>query len=403
MAAMIANDLILAITQSAGGTRASVFDSQGRRQAETFIPLARIYPAPGRVELDPEDIWRDVLTVWRRALEMTKADDVAALTLATQADSFVLWDRETGRPLANAIAATDRRGTERLAALVAQGSGSLIEVRTGLNVETTSPAANLSVLLDEIEGARDKASTGALAFGTLDCFLLWRLSGRQRFRTEPSNAARTMLYNIHMGRWDADLLDLFGIPDALLPEVRDSADKLGETDKEIYGRPIPIVGMLCDRQAALIGHGCTDRDHMTLCLGDMGGEAALLANTGGSAIGSRNGLSATVAWRTRQETVFALEAGPYDAGSALRWLRDELRLVEDPRTFETLAKGLKSNGGVYMVPAFSGLGPPRRDPHARAAIYGLGPTSGPAELARAALESLCYQAHDMLAAMVSDG
>jgi glycerol kinase len=397
---MFRDTAILAIDQGASTTRALVFDEAGTVLARASLEQSRTYPADGWVEQNPEDIWLDVLTVWRQALEDSGADTIAAIGLANQRETTVVWDRRTGKPVYNAISWQDRRGADQCRDLVGKGYDSLIQVRTGLVVDSTFSAPKVSWILENVEGTRALAAKGQLAFGTIDSFLLWRLTGGKVHATDATNASRTMLFNIHNQRWDVDLLELFGIPLSMMPEVRDSASPFGHTDPAIYGRPIPIGGMAGDQQAALIGQGCL---HKGMLRGGFGTGCVLLAHTGASPIASRERLLATIAYRLNGEVAYALEGTLFNAGTTVQWLRDELGVIESASTTEYLARGLKTNRGVYFVPAFTGLGAPHWDPRARAAIFGLSRDTGVAELARAALESVGYQCLDLVEAMVADG
>ncbi|WP_413206613.1 glycerol kinase GlpK [Rhodospirillum sp. A1_3_36] len=396
----IRDNVILAIDQGASTTRAVVFDDQGLPLARAALEQTRSYPQPGWVEQNPEDIWLDVLTVWRQALEHSGADHIAAIGLTNQRETTVVWDRRTGQPLYNAISWQDRRGADQCRDLVEKGYDSLIQVRTGLVVDSSFSASKVSWILNSVEGARTLANQGHLAFGTIDCFLLWRLTGGKVHATDASNASHTMLFNIHNQRWDADLLDLFGIPLSMMPAVRDSAALFGHTDPAIYGRPIPIAAIAGDQQAALIGQGCIHRGTLK---GSFGTGGFLMANTGPAPVASRRRLLATIAYRLNGKVTYALEGSLFNAGTTIQWLRDELGVIESATTTEYLARSLKTNRGVYFVPAFTGLGAPHWDPKARAAILGLSRDTGVAELARAALESVCYQSLDLVEAMVDDG
>ncbi|MCF8479860.1 MAG: glycerol kinase GlpK [Rhodospirillum sp.] len=396
----IRDNVILAIDQGASTTRAVAFDDQGAVLARASLEQSQIYPEPGWVEQNPDDIWLDVLTVWRKALEGSGADHIAAIGLTNQRETTVVWDRRTGNPIYNAISWQDRRGADQCRDLVEKGYDSLIQVRTGLVVDSYFSASKVSWILANVDGARSLADQGHLAFGTIDSFLLWRLTGGKVHATDASNASRTMLFNIHNQRWDADLLDLFGVPLSMMPEVRDSAALFGHTDPAIYGRPIPIAGIAGDQQAALIGQGCIRRGMLR---GGFGTGCFLLANTGRSPVASRRRMLATIAYRLNGEVTYALEGTLFNAGTTVQWLRDELGVIESAATTEYLARGLKTNRGVYFVPAFTGLGAPHWDPKARAAIFGLSRDTGVAELARAALESVCYQSLDLVEAMVADG
>ncbi|ABC24255.1 glycerol kinase [Rhodospirillum rubrum] len=397
---IIRDDLILAIDQGTSGTRALLFDQHGPVHSGGRLALAPTHPRDGWVEIDPEDIWLDVLTAWRQVLEGSGADHVTAIALATQRDTTIVWDRRTGKPVYNAISWLDRRGAARCRELVETGYESLVRVRSGLVVDSAFAATKVAWILENVEGARAAAEAGHLAFGTVDSFLLWRLTGGAVHATDASNASRTMLFNIHSQRWDADLLALFGVPWQMMPEVRDSACVFGHTDRAGFGRPIPIAAMIGDQSAALIGQGCLTPG---MIKAGMGASCVMIANTGPTALASRHGLLTSIAYRLDGEVTYALEGTVFSAGAAIGWLSESLGVIERPEITELLARGMKGNRGVYMVPAFSGLGAPYWDPGARGAIFGLSHDTGVPELARAALESVAYQAYDLLEAMIADG
>ncbi len=324
----------------------------------------------------------------------------AAIGITNQRETTVLWDRSTGRALYNAIVWQDRRGAELCARLVREGHGATIQKRTGLVVDSYFSATKLAWLLDNVAGARVAAEHGDLAFGTIDSFLLWRLTGGKVHATDATNAARTMLFNIHTQTWDETLLDLFGVPAAVLPEVRDCAADFGRTEPALVGAPIPICGMAGDQHAALIGQACFAPGMIKATFGT---GCFVLAHTGSKHIASRNRLLTTMAYRLNGEVTYALEGSVFNTGTAMQWLRDNLGIIENAEETEGLAAGLGGNAGVYFVPAFTGLGAPHWQPAARGAIFGLTRDTGRAEIVRAALEAACYQTADLLSAMTADG
>ena len=379
-----------------------MFDAAVAAVASAQQEFPQIYPRPGWVEHDPEAIWASVTATMSQALRSAEltAGDIAALGITNQRETVVVWDRHTGRAIHNAIVWQDRRTAAICEALERDGHGALIAERTGLRLDPYFSATKIVWLLDNVEGARAAAEAGSLAFGTMDSFLLWRLTGGAVHRTDATNACRTLLLDIHRGDWDADLLRLFGIPRAMLPEVYDSAGAFGSTT--MLGAPIGIHGVAGDQQAALIGQGCFRPGMVKSTYGT--GCFALL-NTGSRAIASDHRLVTTIAYQLNGRRTYALEGSIFVAGAAVQWLRDGLHLIRDAAETEGLAAGLGAAGagGVYMVPAFTGLGAPHWDPDARGAIYGLTRATGPAELARAALESTALQTHDLLRAVAQDG
>lgn len=393
---------VLAIDQGTTSSRAIVFDPDGRALAVAQEEFPQLFPREGWVEHDPEAIWATTLGVCRRALVAlgADADRVCAIGITNQRETTVLWERSSGRPLANAIVWQDRRTAETCEGLRAAGHEPMITERTGLLLDPYFSATKLAWLLEHVPGARARAERGELAFGTIDSFLVWRLTGGRVHATDITNASRTLLFNIHTGRWDDDLLQLFGIPASLLPEVRDCAADFGTSDSGALGRELPIAGVAGDQQAAAIGQGCTAPGMIKSTYGT---GCFMLMNTGSEAVHSRNRLLTTVAYGLDGEIRYAVEGSIFVAGSAIQWLRDRLRVVDRASETEALARSLDSNRGVYLVPAFTGLGAPHWDPHARGALFGLTLDSGRAELVRATLESMCYQTHDLVDAMVRDG
>ncbi|MGC1303295.1 MAG: glycerol kinase GlpK [Caulobacteraceae bacterium] len=399
---MAARPLILALDQGTTSSRAIVFDAAAGVVAVAQAEFPQIYPSEGWVEHDPEMIWSSQLAVARQAMRAAEArgGEVVAIGVANQRETALVWERATGQPIYNAIVWQDRRTAELCRRHAHEGAEALIQARTGLLLDPYFSAAKVGWILDRVDGARGRAEMGELAFGTVDSFLLWRLTGGRVHATDATNASRTSLYDIHRNRWDPELLDLFRIPAPLLPEVKDCAAEFGRTEPELFGRSLPILGIAGDQQAAAIGQ-CGFRP------GDIkatyGTGAFVLVNTGGEPKPSSNRLLTTIAYRLDGHTSYALEGGIFVAGAAVQWLRDGLGVIRNAAETEGLARGLGSNGGVYLVPAFTGLGAPHWDPDARGAIFGLTRATGPAELARAALESVCLQTLDLLKAMVEDG
>ncbi len=392
---------ILAIDQGTTSSRAIVFDKAGDMIASAQQEFPQIYPASGWVEHDPEAIWETTLKVCREALAKAEARgaQVSAIGITNQRETTLLWDRDTGKAVHNAIVWQDRRTAEYCASLKDMGHEPGITRKTGLILDPYFSATKLHWLLHNVPGARERAQRGELAFGTVDSFLLWRLTKGRVHATDATNASRTLLFNIHSQQWDRSLLALFDVPAAVLPEVKDSAAEFGETDPEWFGRPIPILGIAGDQQAALVGQACFEPGMVKSTYGT--GCFALL-NTGTTPVASRNRLLTTVAYRCNGRTVYALEGSIFVAGAAVQWLRDGLGLIRSAAETEALAASLGSNRGVYFVPAFTGLGTPYWDPLARGAIFGLTRDTGVAHIVRAALESVCYQTRDLLAAMAHD-
>jgi glycerol kinase len=392
---------ILAMDQGTTSSRAIVFDGQCRPLASSQRDLPQIFPANGWVEHDPEFIWTDTVGVCRRAMAKAGIDagQLAGIGITNQRETAILWEREGGRPLHNAIVWQDRRTTELCRRLAAEGRQAMIQARTGLVVDPYFSASKLAWLLDHIPKARQRARRGELCFGTVDSWLLFRLTGGQVHATDASNASRTMLYNIHTGQWDPDLLALFDIPAELLPEVRDNCADFGQTLGGILGRPVPILAMAGDQQAALVGQACLAPGMIKSTYGT---GCFMLLNCGGQAKPSANQLLTTVAYRLGGRVTYAIEGSIFVAGAAVQWLRDQLGLIGQASETMEHAKALPDNGGVYFVPAFTGLGAPHWDPEARGGILGLTRDTTRGHLARAALEAQAYQTRDLLGAMRLD-
>ncbi len=396
------NPCILAIDQGTTSSRAIVFDSSGAAVAVAQREFAQYYPGDGWVEHDPEDIWASTLDVSRRALAQAQARGAAVVCIgiANQRETAIVWERESGRPIYNAIVWQDRRTADRCEELRVGGCEADVRVRTGLVLDPYFSAAKIAWILDHVEGARQRAERGALACGTVDTFLIWRLTGGRAHVTDATNASRTSLYNIETGAWDESLCALFGVPEALLARVCDSCAEFGVADANILGAELPILGVAGDQQAASVGQAC-------FAAGDIkstyGTGCFVMLNTGALRIHSQNRLLSTIAYQIKGARAYALEGSIFIAGAAIQWLRDGLGLIDSAAQSEDLARTIASNNGVYLVPAFTGLGAPHWRADARGALFGLTRATGRAELARAAIEASCYQTNDLFEAMAQDG
>ncbi len=393
---------VLTIDQGTTSSRSIMFDSQGSPVATAQIELGQIYPRSGWVEHDPEEIWRSVVNVARSVVDECRSNSVAALCvgLTNQRETTVIWERATGKPIHNAIVWQDRRTADLCLSLKEAGYDDQVRERSGLLIDPYFSATKIAWLLDHVAGAREAAEKGDLAFGTIDSFLLWRLTGGGAHATDVTNASRTMLYNIHSNRWDDDLLELFRVPRALLPETMDCVADFGSTDPALFGESIPITGVAGDQQAAAVGQACFAPGMMKSTYGT---GCFVLLNTGSNPVVSRNRMLTTIAYRLEGRTTYALEGSIFIAGAAVQWLRDALRLINDAAETECLAASIDGTDGVYLVPAFTGLGAPYWDPNARGALLGLTRNTGIREVVRSALESVCYQTRDLMGAMADDG
>lgn len=391
---------ILAIDQGTTSSRAIVFDRDGAAVGQAQKEFKQHFPQDGWVEHDAQEIWNDVLALCRQALRnaAVEAAQLAAIGITNQRETTVLWDRATGEPVAPAIVWQDRRTAALCQQLKDQGHEDTVCERTGLLLDPYFSATKLAWLLDTVEGARARAEAGDLAFGTIDCWLLWKLTRGKVHATDATNASRTLLFNIHEQRWDDTLLSLFNIPAALLPEVRDSAGDFGVTAPELLGAPVMVAGIAGDQQAALVGQACFQPGMVKSTYGT---GCFMIMNTG-AAVTSENRLLTTVGYRLGGETTYALEGSIFVAGAAIQWLRDGLNLISHASETEALARRAGSSRGVYLVPAFTGLGAPWWDPHARGALLGLTRDTGIAEVVTAGLEAVCYQSRDLLEAMAAD-
>ena len=398
---MAAASYLLAIDQGTTSTRAILFTPDGSPAFEARRDLRQFYPAEGWVEHDGEEIWQAVLDVVREVLSLARigARDVVAIGITNQRETTLVWERRTGRLLHKAIVWQDRRTADHCDRLRAEGAAGLVAARTGLVVDPYFSGTKLAWVLNHVPEARHLAARGELAFGTIDCFLLWRLTGGRHHATDATNAARTLLFDIHRQAWDRDLLDLLGIPDSLLPEVRDSAGDFGQTEADLFGAPIPIRGIAGDQQAAGVGQACLLPGSIKATYGT---GCFVLVNTGNAALASRHRLLSTVALREGGRASYALEGSIFVAGAAVQWLRDGLQLFKGAAETEALARAARPGSGVYVVPAFTGLGAPHWDPEARGAILGLTRDSGIAEIVRATLESIAYQTRDLIEAIKAD-
>ncbi len=392
---------ILAIDQGTTSSRAILFDERLAPVASAQEEFAQHFPASGWVEHDASDLWSTVAATARAAIEKLGqgAADIAAIGITNQRETTVLWDRATGRALHNAIVWQDRRTADLCETLKAEGHEPMISSRTGLLLDPYFSGTKLKWLLDHVDGARARAEAGELAFGTVDSWLIWNLTGGKVHATDATNAARTLLYNIAENRWDADICALLDIPMALLPEVRDSADDFGVTRADLFGREIPILGVAGDQQAATVGQACFRPGMMKSTYGT--GCFALL-NTGGQMVPSKNRLLTTIAYRLNGQTTYALEGSIFIAGAVVQWLRDGLKIIRHAAETQPLAEAADPAQELIMVPAFTGLGAPYWRPDSRGAVFGLTRNSGPAEFARAALESVGFQTRDLLEAMRAD-
>ncbi len=393
---------IMALDQGTTSSRAIVFDHSGAPVSVAQQEFPQIYPQPGWVEHDPEAIWESQLNVAKQALEKSgiNASDVAAIGVTNQRETTILWDRETGKPVYNAIVWQCRRTAPLCEELKAEGFDKTIREKTGLVTDPYFSGTKLAWLLENVPGVRERAEAGKLAFGTVDCFLIWRLSGGRLHVTDVSNASRTMLFNIHTLDWDDEILARLGIPRAVLPDVKPSSAVYGETDPDLFGTAIPIAGAAGDQQAATFGQACY-RPGMTK--NTYGTGCFMLMNTGERAVPSESGLLTTINWQLGDShVIYALEGSVFIAGAAVQWLRDGLGIIKTSAQVEELAGEVEDTGGVYLVPAFVGLGAPYWDAFARGTIVGMTRGTTAAHIARATLEAIAYQTRDVLAAMERD-
>jgi glycerol kinase len=392
---------VLAIDQGTTSSRAILFDKAMRVTAVAQEEFAQHFPASGWVEHDPSDLWSSVAATTRAVIEKARIDarDIAAIGITNQRETTLVWDRRTGEPIHRAIVWQDRRTSEMCQRLKAEGHEKMIAERTGLLLDPYFSGTKLAWLLDHVEGARARAEAGELLFGTVDCFLIWKLTGGRVHATDATNAARTLIYNIRKGEWDSDILKILKIPETLLPKVRDCAADFGMTRSDLFGREIPICGVAGDQQAATIGQACFAPGMMKSTYGT--GCFALL-NTGAEPVASKNRLLTTIAYQFGGKPTYALEGSIFIAGAVVQWLRDGLKIIRSAAETQPLAAAADPTQEVVLVPAFVGLGAPYWNADCRGAVFGLTRNSGPAEFARAALESVGYQTRDLLEAMRAD-
>ncbi len=392
---------ILALDQGTTSSRAMLFDVQGNIVSSAQKEFTQIFPQPGWVEHDPEEIWSTQFGTLAEAVAKAgiQMKHIAGIGITNQRETTIVWEKNTGKPIYNAIVWQDRRTAPYCDQLKSQGLADEIRSRTGLIIDSYFSATKLKWILDKVPGARQKAESGQLAFGTVDTWLAWKLSGGDLLVTDVSNASRTMLMNIHTGKWDPELLKLFNIPGNILPEIKPSSRIYGVTGNIVPGSRIPIAGIAGDQQAALFGQMCIEPG---MVKNTYGTGCFMLLNTGKNAIHSRNNLLTTVAWQIDDEMTYALEGSVFIAGAVVQWLRDELKIIRHSQEIEELARQVDDTGGVYIVPAFAGLGAPHWNPYARGTIFGLTRGSERAHIGRAALDSIAYQVYDILKAMEAD-
>lgn len=396
------SDYILAIDQGTTSSRALIFNTEGKQLGLGQQEFKQHFPANGWVEHDAGEIWDTSVQSIRKALQQAgiSASDVSCIGITNQRETTVVWDRKTGAPIHRAIVWQDRRTSEFCQELRNRNLEALIQDKTGLLIDPYFSATKLRWILDNVEGAREKAEQGELAFGTIDSFLLWKLTGGKQHCTDATNASRTMLFNIREQCWDQKLLDLFSIPEALLPEVKDCAADFGVSEQDLLGHEIPITGILGDQQAAAFGQCCF---HQGLAKSTYGTGCFLLINSGAEMVTSSNRLLSTVAYRLDGKTCYALEGSIFMAGATMQWLRDEMRLVQTAAESEAMAEATSDDLSVYLVPAFTGLGAPYWDSDARGAIFGMTRDTGAREIVTAGLMSVCYQTRDLIEAIAADG
>ncbi len=395
------NTYILALDQGTTSSRAIIFDHQGSIIATSQKEFKQIYPQSGWVEHDPNEIWYTQASVAAEvvAKQKLRREQIAAIGITNQRETTIVWDRETGEPIYNAIVWQDRRTASRCDALKAQGHTQMIQEKTGLVIDAYFSGTKVQWILENVDGARQKAEQGKLAFGTVDSWLIWKFTLGKQHLTDVTNASRTMLFNIHTLTWDEDLLKLFNIPESMLPEIRSNSEVYGHNQTDLFAVDAPIAGMAGDQQAALFGQMCVDEG---MIKNTYGTGCFMVLNTGEKPFVSKNNLLSTLAWKVGDQVNYALEGSIFIAGAVVQWLRDGLGIIQNSSQSETLAQSVEDNGGVYFVPALTGLGAPHWDQYAQGMMIGLtrGTTAG--HIARAALEGVTFQVYDVLQAMVAD-
>ena len=393
---------IIAIDQGTTSSRAILFDEAGTILAQQSAEFPQYFPADGWVEHDPEDIWQTTIDVTTAmVLEARSRGNLPiAIGITNQRETAVIWDRATGKPIHNAIVWQDRRTADICAAMKNAGKEAMVTEKTGLLLDPYFTATKLAWILDQVEGARDRANAGELCFGTIDSFLIWRLTGGRMHVTDATNASRTSLYNIHENDWDDDLLALFDVSRSGLPQVMDCAAEFGICDDNLFGARLPIRGVAGDQQAAAIGQGCFTPGALKSTYGT---GCFVIINTGDEAVSSKNKLLTTICYQLGGRTTYALEGSIFVSGAIVQWLRDGMKLIDSASETEAIAAAQAGNNGVYMVPALTGLGAPHWAPNARGAVYGITRDTGSADFVRAALESVAYQTNDLFTAISRDG
>jgi len=398
----VGNKFLLAIDQGTTSSRAMIFSHLGEALHQHQIDLKQSYPEDGWVEQDPEEIWINTYTCCKEVLKKMKlsAKNIAAIGISNQRETTIMWDKKSGQPIYPAIVWQDRRTSALCKELSEHPIHKTLQEKTGLLLDPYFSATKIMWLLKNVSGAREKAERGELLFGTVDTFLLWRLTQGKSHATDASNASRTLLFNIRTQQWDKDILEALEIPENILPTVLDSSANFGETDRELFGEKIPITGIAGDQQAATVGQACFSPGMIKSTYGT---GCFMLLNTGSLFVQSKNRLLTTIAYRLKNKVTYGLEGSIFCAGATIKWLRDSLKLIKTAQETEELAKEVSDTGGVYLVPAFTGLGAPHWDPLARGALIGLTRNSNVNHIVRAALEAVCYQTEDLLHAMAKDG
>lgn len=398
---MMVKKYVLALDQGTTSSRAILFNKKGESIATTQKDFTQIFPKPGWVEHDPNEIWSTQIETALNIPEKSNIsiDEIAAIGITNQRETTIVWDKETGEPIYNAIVWQDRRTSKYCDNLKSLGHVDTIKKKTGLVIDAYFSGTKLKWILDHVEGARHKAEQGLLCFGTIDTWLIWKLTKGKTFVTDVSNASRTMLFNIHTLEWDDELLKLFDIPKNILPEVKESSEVYAETDTDVFSAKIPIAGIAGDQQAALFGQLCTEKG---MVKNTYGTGCFLLMNTGNKPVFSENNLLTTIAWKINGKTSYALEGSVFVGGAAVQWIRDGLNIIKDAKEVEGLASSVPDNGGVYFVPALTGLGAPYWDAYARGSIMGLTRGTTKAHIARATIEGIAYQVYDIVKAMEAD-
>ena len=396
------SDLILAIDQGTTSSRTLVFNSHGVVLFTAQEEFPQIYPEDGWVEHNPEAIWQSTLSTLKQAYQFAQDNDgeIAGIGITNQRETTLIWDRDSGRPIYNAIVWQDRRTADICRDIKTRYDERTLASKTGLLLDPYFSSTKAAWILDHVAGARDRAAKGELAFGTVDSFLIYRLTAGASHATDATNASRTNLFNIHNSDWDEDLLELFNVPASILPEVKNCADHYGMTDESLLGESLPILGVAGDQQAAAIGQACFDTGDIKSTYGT---GCFVILNTGETCVPSSNRLLSTVCYRLNGKTTYALEGSIFIAGAAVQWLRDGINIIEDAAETESIASSLEHNHGVYLVPAFTGLGAPHWAPDARGGLFGITRDTTREHIVRATLESVCYQTFDLFEAMAADG